>query len=215
MRINGMFLASFPDMKAPAQIAAALCLMALTTNASATLLTFDEALNLPELLCIGGIQCISRIDTPTYSERGYTFTISGSETPHTGDGTGIDGTLNWHAAGRNSGLLITLTKNGGGLFDLIALDIDVYDGGLGTPTLGVLGVTAPGYLEQTFDRTVDDQALHFIGVSQVFFRIVQGFAVGIDNLLVRPAHQVPEPTTLSLLGIGLAGMGLSRRRKKV
>ena len=188
-------------MKAPAQIAAALCLMALTTNASATLLTFDEfsAINYPD----------------TYRESGYIFTMAGGgESPsgwHLGDGTRIPETLNWHGApgGANSRLLVLLTKEDGGLFDLIDLDIDVasiYD---------VLGVSAPGYLEQTFDRTVDDQALHFIGVSQVIFRHVRGIAVGIDNVLVRPSRKVPEPTTLALLSIGLAGIGLSRRRKKV
>ena len=37
---------------------------------------------------------------------------------------------------------------------------------------------------------------------------------GIDNV-VYSAVAVAEPTTLALFGIGLAGIGLARRRKKV
>ena len=40
----------------------------------------------------------------------------------------------------------------------------------------------------------------------------QEFFVFFDGLIV---EQVPEPGTLALLGIGLFGMGLARRRKKV
>ncbi len=185
------------------QIAVSFCVMALSASASATLLTFDET---PQL-CIGGPLCVDGIDVPTYKEKGYTFAISGPESPHTNDGGSHEGTLWWHCCARNAELLITLTRNGGGLFDLIALDIDV---GLEGP--GGLGVSAPGHAEQIFLDSVDDQALNFLGVSQVFFRLVPGVdAVGIDNLLVKAAS-VAEPAPLALIGIAIVGLAFIRRR---
>ena len=43
-----------------------------------------------------------------------------------------------------------------------------------------------------------------------------GLGTGLSGLIDwRPAIKVPEPGTLALLGIGLAGLGMTRRRKKV
>jgi hypothetical protein len=171
------------------QIAAISCLLALSESASATLLTFDA---------LG--DCCLFPDPPTYSENGYTFTLSGAEAPsgwHLGDGTSIPGTLNWHGTpgGFNSLLTLTLTKDGGGLFDLLGLDIDVNDG-------SILGVSAPQFAEQSFDANLRDEPLDFFGVSQVVFRHLRGTGVGIDNVLLRSTQAVAEPGALWLVIVG-------------
>jgi len=38
--------------------------------------------------------------------------------------------------------------------------------------------------------------------------------VAIDNIAIVDASDVPEPTTLAMLGIGLAGIGSLRRQRK-
>ena len=45
--------------------------------------------------------------------------------------------------------------------------------------------------------------------------IVSASFIGIGSSTLASARKVPEPGTLALLGIGLVGMGLTRRRKKV
>lgn len=194
------------------RIALGSCLMVLTANADATLITFDrisECCTYPNL---------------AYSESGYTFTLLGSpiEGPlgwHLGDGTSVPGTLNWHGReGSNVNLQINLTKQDGGLFDLIELDLDFFTDEHG----GLFAISAAGYGERTFGVSlldeevlvrIEDQPLRFFGVSEVIFRHLGGIGVGIDNVRVKP-HQVTEPGALSLLVIILAGLGFTRRCKQ-
>jgi hypothetical protein len=58
--------------------------------------------------------------------------------------------------------------------------------------------------------TTPDQRLLDLAISAFQITTADGFASGRVDTISR----VPEPGTLALFGLGLAGMGLSRRRKK-
>lgn len=96
-----------------------------------------------------------------------------------------------------------------------------------TANFGGMSLTAllDDVIVESFDytfpnNTVDSNFNNFFGFTDILFdelRLtpVGSTSVAIDNLaFTYAAVPVPEPGILALLGLGLAGMGLARRKKK-
>lgn len=124
-------------------------------------------------------------------------------------------------AGNHS--IITMTRVGGGAFDLLSLDIAgswvdpassgrwadtvLVSSSAGTETATLLGAAA----------TYQNMAPNFLNVGSVNFtptssRGAADFEFVLDNLDVRDAAVVPVPSTLALIAGAFLAWGLQRRR---
>lgn len=118
---------------------------------------------------------------------------------------------------------ISMTKIGGGLFDLDSIDIDVNTfGNLNVPILFSGSLVGGGSVTQSFTPDLVTGSMQtvvfgpgFDSVQNVGF-IVNAF-INFDNIVFDAPEviTVPEPMTLGLLGVGLAGLGWARRRSFV
>jgi len=81
-------------------------------------------------------------------------------------------------------------------------------GGLGYPNFtGGSGYASPYFADFQNGSGAAAGALFYQNTQSV------GYLVGFGSGVFAVASRVPEPGTLALLGLGLAGLGLSRRRK--
>lgn len=94
-----------------------------------------------------------------------------------------------------------------------------FDSGSSTPSQIFLAPSS------TYWSTWQDFSYDFVATaSSVTFRFSDigslngGYDIGLDNVKISggpPSTSVPEPASLALLGIGLAGLGAMRRRKQM
>jgi len=83
---------------------------------------------------------------------------------------------------------------------------------------GAIRSVSEGWLDEmiSFSATAETHRIDFrLLMTDGSYHSIDGIRLGPAESVPEPGTSVPEPGTLALLGIGLFGMGLARRRKKV
>lgn len=103
-------------------------------------------------------------------------------------------------------------------FTLTSIDVGNWELGGVAGTLELIGTLLGGATVSTVLGSADawsTQTLSgFVNLTSVEFRGHSAYAVGIDNLVLDTSRSVPEPGSLALASLALAGLGL-RGRKRV
>jgi len=173
------------------------------TMAALTVLSLSAINAHADLITNGGFETGDFTGWTQGGNLGFTG-VSGSLYAHTGSygaqlgPVGSDGTLSQTfatVAGKTYGLAYWMESDGGTPNDFSA--------SINSTTLfSATNIPAQAYTQYAF---------YFVGTGSdtltFSFRDDPGF-LGLDDVSV-----IPEPASLALLGIGLAGLGLSRRRK--
>jgi len=188
-------------------ILAAVALGMAASSAGATVLNFD---GLTEMMYGDGFPLADSMtyDGPnlTYVESGFRVTLNApgadAGAANIGTGTFEPQTYNWHDGLDNgSDTFVTLTRVGGGKFNLNAFDyyVDWSD------------VSADGTLVGSI-QDAGTWSTALTGITEL--RLSSGAFNQIDNVDVEAAASaVPLPGTLALMLGGLAAGGLARRRR--
>ena len=172
-------------------------------SANATTLTFDE-FNGTGTSYVG-----------TYESNG--FRISGGNI--SGIGSVYDSVFATGALFDNTGgAVINLRRVDGGAFSLNSIDLTRFPGYDSSAPINMIAYDASDIQIDSFNFVLpnatmfDTYEIGFTNVNRVSW--TQAFAYHAFDNIVMDSSSVPEPASLALLGLGLAGLGAMRRRQK-
>jgi hypothetical protein len=179
--------------------AAALCLAG---GAQAATVTFDD----PELITFSPDGLVA-----TYIESGFKIQgpalsfqlLDDLENPDKG----------FLLGGVLGAVPFSLTAVSGGIFSLFSLDFAFFDLGFGDPA-GNLTISGLFEGSQVISDNFDLGALTTITFDSNWSRLTQVSFVGTSGFLLDNINvtAVPEPGTLALVGLAVAGLAITRRR---
>lgn len=191
-------------------------LMASGTASSTTIIDFEGVLS------VGQTSTGSNV-TP-YTEDGFTLTSSGSGSVYHNDifadGFGFNDNgsdfLGW--CGVCFGSPYTFSTTDGGVFSLTSIDFSNLTIGSDVGSIDIVGYFfGGGSISTSFDPIVNLwTTVVFSGFSNLtsfdISAASNGNNLAMDNIVLNTAT-VPEPISIVLLGLGLAGIGFSRKKK--
>jgi hypothetical protein len=186
-------------------------------SASAAVLTFD---GLTEMMYGDGFPLASGMTYDgtnlTYVESGFQLTLyapnAAPGAANIGTGTYEPQTFNWRdgASDNGTGTFMTLTRVGGGKFNLNSFDYSVYDPD--TSDVSADGISV-GAIQGPGTWTTALTGINELRLTPTDYGYAQIDNIDVTEASDTPSGAVPLPGTLALMLGGLAAGGLARRRR--